>query len=113
MATKPIVLRKREVIAKARKAWLAGKLQANREVGTAGTCRYAGPCAIGIALTAAQRRRFDHEGGGIMSLRHIGAVRFSGEWAAELQNAHDNIVCCGAEYIPEFERLLGIKRPAA
>jgi hypothetical protein len=55
---KPIFLRAADVRAKARDAFLRGKLEAQKDPTGAGGS-YAGPCAIGIALTPSQRHRLD------------------------------------------------------
>lgn len=97
-AAKPIKLVYASVVAKARKAYLSGTLQAltatkRRQFGS---CSYTGCCAIGVSLPRAKRTRFDDDGGNsIESLLNAGAVECdSRNELIALQQAHDRAMGC-------------------
>ena len=90
----PIKLDMQNVLKAARKAFDAGKLQAQQQW-TGEACKYAGPCAIGAALTKPQQEYLDNDSSDCSISAHLrsGAVIIDAEaWddLQTLQRDHDN-----------------------
>jgi len=91
-----IFLKLSDVIEKAREAFLNGELQANRIINNPGTgesCKYAGPCAIGVSLTAEQQVFLDNQQQTEISTLIEGGVVESDDpdGLDDIQTAHDNV----------------------
>ena len=90
----PIHLDIRQVLPLARAAFDAGQLEIQNDAAT--RCTYAGPCAIGVALTPEQRIQCDdgsnNATGIIHLLQHKIIIAPEDQHAAfvELQDAHDS-----------------------
>ena len=95
---KPFKLDVKHVLIKAREAFEAGTLQAEKNTGQGLCPKYVGPCAIGVAISREKARFLDKGGAdnrayGIDAQIESGIVLVEnerdGEALSELQQAHD------------------------